>query len=56
LMQCVSAAMLMALSAVTMFHRYSGSCGFANVQRGAVTAEHFHRRPFRQHWKRWRCM
>ena len=49
LMQRVNTAMLTTLGAVLMFHGNAGARRFDNVQWRAVAAEHFHRRPFRQH-------
>src|SRR6184192_3088866 len=49
LMSCVGAAVLMTLWAVLIRHWHTGSRGLAHVERCAVTAEHFHRRPLRQH-------
>src|SRR5207249_9330529 len=56
LMARMDAAMMMAFGIVLMLrHRHTCSRSLANVQRRAVTAEHLHRRPFRQNRDRgWR--
>ena len=53
LMGRMGAAVMMAFGIVLMLrHRHTRSRRFANVQWCAVTAEHLHRRPFRQHGER----
>src|SRR5258706_11146820 len=42
----------MTLGAVMMFHGNTNSRRVSNVQWRAVAAEHFYRRPFRQHGNR----
>src|SRR5436190_24375919 len=49
-MRGVRAAVLMALRMrMCLCDRDSGPRRFAHIQRGAITAEHFHRRPIRQY-------
>ena len=50
LLQRMGAAMPVAIRAVLAGHRNSGPRRFANVERRAVAAEYFHRRPFWKHW------
>src|SRR5258705_7355783 len=52
LMQSMSATALMTLGAVMMSYGNAGSRRFDNVQRCAIAAEHFHRRPLGQHGNR----
>jgi len=52
LMCSVRAADRTTLGVVLMSHRHSGPRGFTNVERRAVTTEHFHGGPFGRHRNR----
>ena len=52
LIRGMGAAVLATLDAVVIFRGNAGSRRFENVQRRAIAAEHFHRRPLGQYWSR----